>query len=87
MTQPGTSTEQFQLVYYGTSENEGSVNASDLASVLLGMSALIDVANRAVNGGSASASLNVRSIRSGSIEIQLAIDLFQVAINLCKGRR
>ena len=82
MTQPGSSTEQFQLVYYGTPENEGAVNASNLASVLLGMSSLVDVANRTINGDSTSASLSVRSIRSGSVEIQFAIDILQVAVNL-----
>ena len=82
MTQPSPSTAQFQLVYYGTPENEGSVRASDLASVLIGMSSLIDAANAVVGRGRALPSLNVRRIRSGSIEIQFAIDLLQVSVNL-----
>ncbi len=82
MTQPDPSTAQFQLTYYGSPENEAAVNASSLASVFLGMNSLIGVANTAVNGDSISASLSVRSIRSGSIEIQFAIEVLQVSVNL-----
>ena len=82
MTQPIPSTAQFQLVYYGAPENEGSVRASDLASVLIGMNSLVDAANTVASGGSTQASLSVRSIRSGSIEIQFAIDLLQLSVNL-----
>ena len=82
MTQTRPGTALFRIAYYGTPDNEGSVSASGLASVLIGMSSLIDAANTAVNTGSASASLHVRSIGSGSIEIQFAIEMLQVSVNL-----
>ena len=87
MTQPDPSTTQFQFVYYGTPDNEDAMSASELANVLLGVNTLVDVANRAMYGDNTSASLNVRRIDRGSIELQFAIDLawnvdMQAAVNL-----
>ena len=73
--QPILSTAQFQLVYYGTPEGERSMSAAHMAFILSGMSSLVYGANGAVYGQRTSANLSIRSIRSGSIEIQFVIEL------------
>ncbi len=77
--QTNMTTARFAIVYEGTSVNDGTMDAQQLARAVLAMGDLVDFVSGTINGDRAFASLSVRAIHPGSIELQFALD---VAFNM-----
>ena len=85
--QSNRTTARFALAYDGESVNDGTMDSQHLAHAVLAMGELVDLVNRTINGDRALASLNVRAIHPGSVELQFALDVvfnvdLQMAVNV-----
>jgi hypothetical protein len=66
---------EFTLTYEGDAVDSGAMDVRDLAPALLAVGNLIDATNRVINGSSATAKVQVRTVGAGSFAIGLDISV------------
>jgi hypothetical protein len=63
----------FSLIFEGPAVDSGAIDVQDLAPSLLALEHLIQVANAELNGNSAQVAVKVKTTRSGSFEVDMAV--------------
>lgn len=65
----------FRLTYDGPAVEDGTMDVRDLAPALLGVGQLIEATNCVLNGEAATAKVRIQTVRPGSFDILLHVDV------------
>ena len=77
VSQDNSTTSTFSIIYDGEAPSGNTINLRDLADSMLAIDDLFARANRLLNGGNASVTLNARPPRAGSFEVELVLSTVQ----------